>query len=77
MMPNSNMMEQSKGIKYTPAQRNAYKTMGGTPFLDMEYTVFGETESGIEVIEKIATVSRDGNNRPGGNIRMKMEIMTK
>jgi cyclophilin family peptidyl-prolyl cis-trans isomerase len=72
-----NMMEQSKGIKYTPAQRNAYKTMGGTPFLDMEYTVFGETESGIEVIEKIATVSRDGNNRPGGNIRMKMEIMTK
>jgi len=72
-----NMMEQSKGIKYTPAQRNAYKTMGGTPFLDMEYTVFGETESGIEVIEKIANVSRDGNNRPGGNIRMKMEIITK
>ena len=43
----------------------------------MEYTVFGETESGIEVIEKIANVSRDGNNRPGGNIRMKMEIITK
>ena len=70
-----NMMEQSKGFKYTPAQRNIYKTQGGTPFLDMEYTVFGEVESGLEVIDKIASVSRDGNNRPHGDIRMKMEII--
>ncbi len=70
-----NMMEQSKGFKYSTAQRNAYKTLGGTPFLDMEYTVFGEVESGLEVIGKIANAPRDPNNRPLGDIRMKMEII--
>lgn len=70
-----NNIEMSKGIKYTPAQRNFYKTIGGTPFLDQEYTVFGEIESGLEVISKIANVRKDGNNRPLGNIRMFMEIV--
>ncbi len=69
------MIEQSKGYKYTPAQRNIYKTIGGTPFLDMEYTVFGEVESGLDVIGKISSVPKDGNNRPTGDIHMKMEII--
>jgi len=68
-------LEQNKGFKYTEAQKAAYRTIGGTPFLDQDYTVFGEVESGIEVIHKIANVQRDGNNRPMGNIRMKMEII--
>ncbi|MDB5203246.1 MAG: peptidylprolyl isomerase [Ferruginibacter sp.] len=71
------MMEARKGIKYTAEQRNVYKTQGGTPFLDQEYTVFGEIESGMEVINKISTAPRDGNNRPFGDIRMKIELLTK
>ncbi len=70
-----NMIESSKGFKYSPAQRNTYKTVGGTPFLDMEYTVFGEVESGVEVIDKIAGVPANASNRPDADIRMKMEIL--
>ncbi len=60
---------------YTPAQRMTYKMNGGTPFLDMNYTVFGEVESGMEVVDKIALVEKDGNNRPLKDIRMKMDIL--
>jgi peptidyl-prolyl cis-trans isomerase B (cyclophilin B) len=70
-----NMMEAQMMRKYTPEQRLAYKTIGGTPMLDMNYTVFGEVEKGIEVIDKIAAVPRDGNNRPLGDIRMKIELI--
>ena len=70
-----NMMEQQQGIKFSPEQRLAYSTIGGTPFLDKSYTVFGETISGLDVISKIANAPRDGMNRPLGDIRMKMEIV--
>lgn len=72
-----NMIEQQKGFKYTPAQREMYKTMGGTPKLDQDYTVFGEVETGHEVISKISHVNKDGMNRPVGDLRMKMEIIYK
>lgn len=72
-----NMIEQQKGFKYTPAQREMYKTVGGTPHLDQGYTVFGEVETGLEVISKISHVTKDGMNRPVGDLRMKMEIMNK
>ena len=70
-----NMYESNKGIKYTVDQKEIYKTIGGTPMLDQDYTVFGEMESGMEVINKIANVSKDGANRPLGDIRMHMEII--
>lgn len=69
-----NMIEMQKAYKYTAAQRNLYKTIGGTPFLDMEYTVFGEVVSGLDVIDKIAAVQKGPNDRPAKDIRMKMEI---
>ncbi|MEO5944826.1 MAG: peptidylprolyl isomerase [Ferruginibacter sp.] len=69
------MMEEQRGTKFSSAQRLAYKTIGGTPFLDQGYTVFGEVEKGLNVIDKIANVPRDANNRPLGDIRMHMEIM--
>lgn len=69
-----NMFEMQRGTKYSAAQRTLYKTVGGTAQLDMNYTVFGEVESGFEVIDKIATVPRDGANRPLGNIRMYIEL---
>jgi peptidyl-prolyl cis-trans isomerase B (cyclophilin B) len=62
-------------FKYSSAQRMTYKVNGGTPFLDQNYTVFGEVVRGMEVVEKIAAVPKDGNNRPAGDIRMKMEII--
>ena len=46
-----------KGKKIPADQREAYKTLGGTPHLDEGYTVFGEVIIGMEVIDKIATVA--------------------
>ena len=66
-----------KGRKLPLSHREVYKTIGGTPHLDMNYTVFGEVESGLEVVDKIASASRDSNNRPLNDIRMKMKILKK
>jgi cyclophilin family peptidyl-prolyl cis-trans isomerase len=59
-----NMFEQRMGKKFTPAQRAAYKTVGGTPHLDGSYTVFGELVEGFDVLDKIAVVPGDQMNRP-------------
>ena len=69
------MLERQNGGKYTEEQRTIYKTIGGTAQLDRNYTVFGEVESGLEVIGKITGTPRDGNNRPYADLRMRMEIM--
>jgi cyclophilin family peptidyl-prolyl cis-trans isomerase len=45
------------GRKIPAAQREVYKTIGGAPFLDGAYTVFGEVVKGIEVVDKIAAVA--------------------
>lgn len=36
--------------------REVYKTAGGVPHLDQNYTVFGEVVKGLEVVDKIADV---------------------
>lgn len=73
--PELNMIEQNSGIKYTEEEREIYKSLGGTPFLDHNYTVFGEVESGMEVIDKIASVPKGAGDRPIGDIRMHIEII--
>ncbi|MEO7307839.1 MAG: peptidylprolyl isomerase [Ferruginibacter sp.] len=70
-----NNMEMQRGTKYTQAQRNIYKTIGGVPFLDMGYTVFGEVESGLEVVDKIASVQKGQADRPVGNVHMYIEVI--
>ncbi|MFN8250593.1 MAG: peptidylprolyl isomerase [Ferruginibacter sp.] len=62
-------------FSYTDAQRNIYKTIGGTAFLDMNYTVFGEIEKGLDVIDKIAATPTAPGDRPLQDIRMKIEII--
>jgi cyclophilin family peptidyl-prolyl cis-trans isomerase len=72
-----NMIEMQKGIKFSPKKRNIYKTIGGTPILDMDYTVFGEVESGLGVIDKIASVPTNGYpyDRPLGDVHMYIEVI--
>ncbi len=55
--------------------RDVYTTIGGVPFLDQSYTVFGEVEEGLEVIDKIAALATDPYDRPLQNVPMSMEII--
>jgi len=54
-----------------------YATLGGTPFLDGDYTVFGEVVEGLEVVDKIAAVACGPMNRPLEDVKMKMTIIEK
>lgn len=56
--------------KFTDAQREAYTTVGGTPFLDNDYTVFGEVEEGLEVIDAIQNVATASGDRPKEDVKM-------
>jgi cyclophilin family peptidyl-prolyl cis-trans isomerase len=56
-----------KGRKIPPEQRLAYETIGGSPHLDQNYTVFGEVVTGMEVVDRIAatkTSGREEGDRP-------------
>jgi cyclophilin family peptidyl-prolyl cis-trans isomerase len=70
-----NRIEQKLHIKIPENHRKIYRTVGGSPFLDMNYTVFGEVISGLEVIDKITREPTDENNRPLKNIRMKITLI--
>lgn len=50
--------------------REVYKTVGGVPFLDQNYTVFGEVISGLEVIDSVAKVETDASDRPIEDVRI-------
>lgn len=54
-----------------------YLTLGGTPHLDNQYTVFGEVVSGMETVEKIQKVETDGNDRPKEDVRIIKAIIEK
>lgn len=68
--------EYNKTPRYTfsEEQKKTYGTIGGTPHLDNNYTVFGEVIEGIDIIDKIAGVKTDKNDRPLQNIRMKITV---
>ena len=68
-------MEERFALTIPENHREVYRTLGGTPFLDTKYTVFGEIESGLEIIDKIARAPRDSRNRPLGDIHMKISIL--
>lgn len=55
--------------------KEVYKTVGGTPFLDNAYTVFGEVVEGLEVIDKIAAVETAPGDRPKSDVKMKIKVI--
>lgn len=57
-------------IEFSPEQRKAYTTIGGYPDLDGKYTIFGECILGFEVIDKIAALDVDKNNRPFTDVKI-------
>jgi cyclophilin family peptidyl-prolyl cis-trans isomerase len=68
-------MEQQMRKEFTPEQRIAYTTVGGTPHLDGAYTVFGEVTEGFDVVERISLVATNPANRPNEDIVMKVEVL--
>lgn len=56
-------------------KREAYRTLGGVHHLDKEYTVFGEVIEGLEVIDKIAALPTDKNDRPLKDITIRVKIL--
>ncbi|MEG1562346.1 MAG: peptidylprolyl isomerase [Bacteroides sp.] len=60
---------------FTPEQMEAYSTVGGTPHLDGEYTVFGEVIEGLDIVDKIQQVKTDRSDRPVEDVKIiKVEV---
>jgi cyclophilin family peptidyl-prolyl cis-trans isomerase len=63
------------GFVYTDAQKEIYRTIGGTAQLDMDYTVFGEVIDGLNVIDIIASQPTKPGDRPVSDVVMSMEVI--
>lgn len=63
---------QAPGRIFTDEQKQTYKTIGGSPHLDGNYTVFGEVVDGLAVVDSIAKQARDPRDRPRQDVRMTM-----
>ncbi len=66
---NANRKESDR-LVLTPEQVEAYTTIGGTPHLDGLYTVFGEVVEGLDIVDRIAAVETDMNDRPVEDVRI-------
>ena len=62
-------------LEFSVAQREAYTTVGGSPEIENEYTVFGEIIKGMEVIDKIASLKTDTNNRPLTDVVIRVRMV--
>jgi cyclophilin family peptidyl-prolyl cis-trans isomerase len=66
-----------KGRVIPAAQREIYKTVGGTPHLDQNYTVYGEVVTSIDMVDRIAAVKKDEHDRPLENVPMTVTVLKK
>lgn len=62
-------------LELSNKEKQLYKAKGGAPHLDGNYTVFGQVVSGFDVIDKIAALETDKNERPLEDITMSVEII--
>lgn len=70
------MMARQTGVQYTEEQKKTYSTIGGTPHLDNQYTVFGEVIEGLKIVDDIATVKTAAGDRPIEDVKiLKMSII--
>jgi peptidyl-prolyl cis-trans isomerase B (cyclophilin B) len=65
-----NQIEEYYGKMFSREQRIIYKTVGGAPFLDRDYTVFGEVVSGLEIVDAIAAVPTGFGDVPIQDVRI-------
>jgi cyclophilin family peptidyl-prolyl cis-trans isomerase len=70
------LIEQKKGLKFSPAQRLVYKSIGGIPRLDNDYTVFGEIVEGFIVSESINSVLTNKNDLPLSPITFSVHVLS-
>ncbi|WP_353482286.1 peptidylprolyl isomerase [Haliscomenobacter sp.] len=70
-----NQTEGGRNFRYSKVQRDAYLKVGGTPFLDREYTVFGQVIQGLEVIDKITAQPTLPGDRPTSDVKMKIKVI--
>ena len=70
-----NQFESQMNKKFTPEQRKLYTTIGGTPHLDGEYTVFGEVIEGLDVVDKIAAVQTAPGDKPVKDVKMTVKVL--
>jgi peptidyl-prolyl cis-trans isomerase B (cyclophilin B) len=66
-----------KGRKIPAWQREWYKSVGGVPHLDQNYTVYGEVVSGLDMVDLIAAVKKDERDRPVIDIPMTVTLLSK
>jgi peptidylprolyl isomerase len=57
-------------FKYSEEQIKIYETIGGTPFLDGGYTVFGEVLEGLDIVEKMGAVPTNPGDRPKEDVKI-------
>lgn len=69
------MIEMRQNLQFSKEQREAYTSVGGTPFLDYEYTVFGEVIEGMEVVDNIAAVKTGAGDKPVEDITMTITLL--
>ena len=69
------ILKETPGFTFTPEQTEAYTKVGGTPFLDNQYTVFGEVVEGLDVVEKIQKVATGSADRPKEDVVMTMTVL--
>ncbi|MFD2285148.1 peptidylprolyl isomerase [Pedobacter petrophilus] len=73
----NSLEEKRLKFKIPEWQRQVYKTIGGVPHLDRNYTVYGEIVMGLGLVDKIAAMETDKNDRPKQDVRMDISILKK
>ena len=64
-----------QGRQIPASQREVYKTIGGTPHLDQNYTVYGEVVKGLEMVDAVAAVKTAPGDRPVDDVKMEVSVL--